>query len=77
MATITRFPFVSYLRSDTTMHVQHVRGGQVRHEATAAGFWFNPRTAVLAEVAKNKQDTIIARKPLPRRWPSPRRCPTG
>ena len=50
MATITRFPFVSYLRSDTTMHVQHVRGGQVRHEATAAGFWFNPRTAVLAEV---------------------------
>lgn len=50
MASVTRFPFMSYLRSDTTMHVRHVRAGQVRHEGSAAGFWFNPRTAVLAEV---------------------------
>ena len=62
MATITRFPFVSYLRSDTTMHVQHVRGGQVRHAATAAGFWFNPRTAVLAEVPMgDRQEAVVFR----------------
>src|SRR5580765_2975015 len=50
MATVTRFPFISYLRSDTTMHIQHVRGGELRHSGAAAGFWFSPRTAVLAEV---------------------------
>ena len=50
MATVTRFPFISYLRSETTMHIQHVRGGELRHSVPAAGFWFSPRTAVLAEI---------------------------
>ena len=55
-------------------------GGQVRHAATAAGFWFNLRTAVLAEVPMGDRQRPWSSgrgPPTSRRSPSPRRCPTA
>jgi regulator of protease activity HflC (stomatin/prohibitin superfamily) len=50
MADITRYPFTRHLRGTTTVHVQHVRHGKVRHAGTGLSFWFRPLSAVLCEV---------------------------
>jgi regulator of protease activity HflC (stomatin/prohibitin superfamily) len=50
MADITRYPFLNHLRGTTTVHVQHVRNGRVRHAGTGLSFWFRPLSAVLSEV---------------------------
>jgi regulator of protease activity HflC (stomatin/prohibitin superfamily) len=50
MADITRYPFTRHLRGTATVHVQHVRNGEVRHAGTGLSFWFRPLSAVLSEV---------------------------
>lgn len=50
MADISRYPFVSHLRSSATMHVLHLDRGRLRHSGTGTSFWFRPLHAVLSEV---------------------------
>ncbi len=50
MADISRYPGLRHLRGAPTIHIRHVRKGEVVHEGTGLSFWFRPRTAVLSEV---------------------------
>ncbi|MCG8925797.1 SPFH domain-containing protein [Lentzea sp. CC55] len=50
MADISTYPGLRHLRGAPTVHIRHVRNGQVVHEGTGLSFWFRPRTAVLSEV---------------------------
>lgn len=64
MATIRHYPFVSRLRADSTMYVQHLARGRVRHSGRATSFWFRPATAALAEVPLDDREqtlTVTAR----------------
>src|ERR1041384_4617843 len=50
MADISRYPGLRHLRGAPTVHIRHIRKGEVVHEGTGLSFWFRPRTAVLSEV---------------------------
>jgi regulator of protease activity HflC (stomatin/prohibitin superfamily) len=50
MADIARYPLVRHLRGTATVHVQHVRNGQIIHAGTGSSFWFRPLSAVLSEI---------------------------
>ena len=50
MADITRYPLVRHLRGTATVHVQHVRNGEIIHAGTGSSFWFRPLSAVLSEI---------------------------
>ncbi|SDN90203.1 SPFH domain-containing protein [Lentzea jiangxiensis] len=50
MADISTYPGLRHLRGAPTVHIRHVKNGQVVHEGTGLSFWFRPRTAVLSEV---------------------------
>jgi regulator of protease activity HflC (stomatin/prohibitin superfamily) len=60
MAEIRHYPFVSHLRSDPTTWVQHPHGGKVRRAGAGQSFWFQPRTAALAEVPlEDREQTVL------------------
>src|SRR4051812_38828097 len=59
MADIRRYPFLSHLRSDPTSWVQHQHNGKVRHANAGASFWFQPRTAALAEVPLDDREQTV------------------
>ncbi len=50
MADISTYPGFRHLRGAPTVHIRHVRNGELVHEGTGLSFWFRPRTAVLSEV---------------------------
>jgi regulator of protease activity HflC (stomatin/prohibitin superfamily) len=50
MAEIHRYPFVWHVRSGTTDHLVHVRGGKTVHAGPGQAFWFRPLSAALSEV---------------------------
>lgn len=59
MASITRYPFVSHLRSTTTMHVHHLVNGRVRHSSPGASFWFRRIDAALSEVPVDDREQPV------------------
>ena len=59
MATIRPYPFVSRLRADSTMYVEHLAGGRRRHSGRAVSFWFRPATAALAEVPLDDREQTL------------------
>ena len=59
MAHITRYPVLSHLRSDATVHVQHWRNGRPRHAGRGLAFWFRPRAAALAEVPLDDREQTV------------------
>lgn len=59
MATIRQYPFVSRLRADSTMYVEHLAGGRRRHRGQAVSFWFRPATAALAEVPLDDREQTL------------------
>jgi regulator of protease activity HflC (stomatin/prohibitin superfamily) len=50
MADIRRVPFLRHYRGTPTVHVIHLRNGQVRHAGTGRSFWFRPLAAAISEV---------------------------
>jgi regulator of protease activity HflC (stomatin/prohibitin superfamily) len=56
MADISKFPFVSHLRSGPTTYLRHAKNGRVRHEGVAQSFWFQPLSAALSEVPVDDRD---------------------
>jgi regulator of protease activity HflC (stomatin/prohibitin superfamily) len=50
MADITKYPLTRHLRGTATMHVRHLRRGQLAHDGTGLAFFFRPLSAVLSEV---------------------------
>lgn len=50
MADISRFGFISHLRSDPTSYVLHLRKGTVAHEGAGQTFWFRALNSALSEV---------------------------
>jgi len=62
MAEIRHYPFRSHLRSDPTAWVQHQHNGKVRRSGAGQSFWFQPRTASLAEVPlDDREQTVLFR----------------
>jgi regulator of protease activity HflC (stomatin/prohibitin superfamily) len=60
VAEIRHYPFVSHVRSDPTSWVQHQRHGKVRHAGAGQSFWFQPRTAALAEAPlDDREQTVV------------------
>lgn len=59
MADITRHPFLNHLRADTTMYVEHLRNGRVKHGGPGLAFWFRPGTAAVAEVPLADRDQAL------------------
>lgn len=59
MATISRYPFMSHLRTTSTMHVSHLAGGTLRRSGTGAAFWFRPLGAALSEVPVDDREQPI------------------
>lgn len=59
MATISRYPFVSHLRSTTTMHIDHLAAGRTKHSATGAAFWFRPLSAAISEVPVDDREQPV------------------
>ena len=59
MATITRYPFVTHLRTPATTYVQHQVRGDIRHEGVGASFWFRPLPAVLSEVPVDDRELPV------------------
>jgi regulator of protease activity HflC (stomatin/prohibitin superfamily) len=50
MADITTYSVVWHLRGTPTLHVRHLRRGQLVHDGTGLAFFFRPLSAVLSEV---------------------------
>lgn len=50
MADIKRYPVVRHLRGTPTLHVRHMKKGNVVHEGVAQSFYFRPLTTVLSEI---------------------------
>ncbi len=59
MATVTRYPFVTHLRTPATTYVQHQVRGDIRHEGVGASFWFRPLPAVLSEVPVDDRELPV------------------
>ncbi|MGL5849750.1 MAG: SPFH domain-containing protein [Phycicoccus sp.] len=59
MATITRYPFVSHLRSTTTMYVHHLVRGRQRHGGPGSAFWFRPLHAAISEVPVDDREQPV------------------
>ncbi|MGL5819675.1 MAG: SPFH domain-containing protein [Phycicoccus sp.] len=59
MATVTRYPFVSHLRSTTTMEVHHLAKGRRRHSGPGASFWFRPLHAAISEVPVDDREQPV------------------
>lgn len=50
MGHIARFPLLSHMRAESTVHVLRFRKGQLRSSAPGGSFWFRPLTTAVAEV---------------------------
>ena len=44
MADITTYPLVRHLRGTPTLHVRHLRRGQLVHDGTGLAFFFRSMT---------------------------------
>ncbi|MEM9135046.1 MAG: SPFH domain-containing protein [Actinomycetota bacterium] len=56
MATITRRPIVSHLRSSSTTYVRRLRNGQVVNDGIGQSFWFVPRTSSISELPIDERE---------------------
>lgn len=60
MARIKTYPFVSHLRADPSVYVQHLSNGNVRREGAGVAFWYRPGTAALVEIPlDDRQQTMM------------------
>jgi regulator of protease activity HflC (stomatin/prohibitin superfamily) len=50
MADIRSYPMARHLRGAATLHVRHLRRGNLVHDGTGLSFFFRPLSAVLSEV---------------------------
>jgi regulator of protease activity HflC (stomatin/prohibitin superfamily) len=50
MADIKKFGAVRHLRGTPTLHVQHLRKGEIVHQGVGQSFYFRPLTAALSEI---------------------------
>ena len=56
MARITRYPFISHLRSEASTHVIRYRDGAAVHSGRGLAFWFRPLDTAIAEVPLDDQE---------------------
>lgn len=62
MATITRYPFITHLRTPATTYVQHLAHGALKHEGVGSSFWFRRLPAVLSEVpVDDREQTVLVK----------------
>ena len=59
MADIKRYPFVSHLRGNLTLHVRHLRRGKAVHDGAGLSFFFRPLSAVLSEVPVDDRELAV------------------
>lgn len=60
MASITRYPFMRHLRADSNQYVLLFHHGRVVRGGAGISFWFNPLSAVLAQVpVEDTQATFL------------------
>ncbi|MCC7479791.1 hypothetical protein IT575_15235 [bacterium] len=63
MATITRFPVLRHLRADSNQYILVLHGGRVGRHGPGISFWFNPLSAVIAQVpVEDTQATFLYRE---------------
>ena len=56
MARISRFPFVSHLRSEASTHVIRYRNGRAVRTGQGLAFWFRPLDTAIAELPLDDQE---------------------
>ena len=56
MARISRYPFVSHLRSEASTHVIRYRNGRAVHAGQGLAFWFRPLDTAIAEIPLDDQE---------------------
>ncbi|MFH1465106.1 MAG: SPFH domain-containing protein [Pseudomonadota bacterium] len=59
MAAITRFPIIRHLRSETSSHVLHARGGRTVRSGRGLAFWFLPLSASISELPADDRELAI------------------
>lgn len=59
MADISIYPLVRHLRGGPTMHVRHLRRGQLVHDGTGLAFFYRPLSAVLSEVPVDDRELAL------------------
>jgi hypothetical protein len=59
MAEITRFPFVSYLRSERSVHVVKSRNGKTIATGRGLSFWFQRMGCSVSEVPRDDRDLPV------------------
>jgi regulator of protease activity HflC (stomatin/prohibitin superfamily) len=63
VATITRYPFMRHLRADSNQYILLFNRGRVARSGPAISFWFNPLSAVIAQVpVEDCQATFVYRE---------------
>jgi hypothetical protein len=56
MARISRFPFLSHLRSEASTHVIRYRNGRAVRAGRGLAFWFGPLDTAIAEIPLDDQE---------------------
>jgi regulator of protease activity HflC (stomatin/prohibitin superfamily) len=56
MARISRYPFLSHLRSEASTHVIRYRNGRAVRAGRGLAFWFRPLDTVIAEIPLDDQE---------------------
>ena len=56
MARISRYPFVSHLRSEASAHIVRYRNGHPIRSGRGLAFWFRPLDAAIAEIPLDDQE---------------------
>jgi regulator of protease activity HflC (stomatin/prohibitin superfamily) len=59
MAAITRLPFLRHLRSETSSHVLHARGGHAARSGRGLAFWFLPLSASISELPADDRELAV------------------
>jgi hypothetical protein len=59
LATISRFGFMSHLRSEPNQFVLHYRGGRLVRSGAGLAYWFNPLSAAVAQVPVEDCETTF------------------
>jgi regulator of protease activity HflC (stomatin/prohibitin superfamily) len=63
MATITRYPYLRHLRADSNQFILLYHRGRVVRSGAGIAFWFNPLSAVIAQVPmEDSQATFLYRE---------------
>jgi regulator of protease activity HflC (stomatin/prohibitin superfamily) len=56
MARISRYPFISHLRSEASTHVIRYRNGRAIRAGQGLAFWFRPLDTAIAEIPLDDQE---------------------